>query len=502
MNKFLFKLLFVSTLILSTVFISCSNDDEMPEPSDTPVAGFTFSANELTVTFTNTSIGSNAYNWDFGDGNSSTEINPTYTYEKEGTYDVVLTASNADKSDDESQSVSVALNPENVRLKSGFLVLGITPENTYLAQYFEELPTGTVDIAQGTAFQTIFPLSIQDGAIFTVRTDGSAGFAKIGVNGKKEFVEDGIISTISAEAFSLRVRDSEFGVFHDRNDPNKINTFNPTTMAVTGEIDMTNANALVDTAAVRYQTYIFRGDNEIFVPTRLEAGGNVPNVPLPKVDIAAGAVTTIAELENSGSLIVLNRFGQRYVDESGNLYFYHGGNLSIPTISGAILKIPAGSDDFDPNYKFEVPVINSPQVNGVGSFLSTFYYYKNDIGFALVNEMLDQRILDLVTERGGFQNLTDADIQQIQFWLFTSPTGAWVQIDLVSQSVTGIPGLPPLSPFDASNMTFVGGTPHFAIANPSVNAFFRLDESTGMAEKVFDMTGANIVGVFDLSINE
>ena len=37
---------------------------------------------------------------------------------------------------------------------------------------------------------------------------------------------------------------------------------------------------------------------------------------------------------------------------------------------------------------------------------------------------------------------------------------------------------------------------------PSVNAFFRLNEATGAAEKVFDMTGANIAGVFDLSINE
>ena len=436
-----------------------------------------------------------------GDGNTSTETNPSHTYAEAGTYAVVLTATNADLMDDETQSVSVELNPENVRQTSGYVVLAQTDDDTWLAQYFAELPSGTVDISQGTAFQNFFPLSTLDGAIYTTRTDGSAGFAKIGIDGNEAFVEDGIISTISAESFSMRVRDADFGVFHDRSDPNTLNTFNPTTMEVTGSIDMTMANAL-SPDPVRYQTFIFRGDNEIFVPTRLEAGGNVPNISLPKIDIGAGAVTDVAVFENLGDVGVFNRFGQRYLDESDNLYFFHGGNIGVPTISGAVVKIPAGANDYDMDYSFPVPEVNNPALTGQGTFLSTFYYYKNNIGYALINEELDQRIIDLVTERGGTQNLTDADFQQILFWLFTSPTGAWVQVDLVTKSVTKITGLPPLSPFDASNMSFVGGTPHFAIANPSVNAFYRLNEMTGMAEKVFDVTGANIAGVFDLSLNE
>lgn len=413
-----------------------------------------------------------------------------------------MTAINGTLTAQATESITVELKPENVRLKSGYVVLGITDEDTYLARYFEELPTGMVDITEkATAFQTIFPLSIQNGAIFAARTDGSAGFEKIGINGNQEFVQDGIISTVSSESFSLRVRDSEFGVFHDRNDPNVINTFNPTTMEVTGSIDMTLANEL-DSAAVRYQTYIFRGDNEMFVPTRLEAGGNLPDVSLPKVTLSAGAATAVAQLDGGGDLVVLNRFGQRYVDESGNLYFFHAGNINIPTISGAIVRINAGEDDYDPNYYFEAPVVNNPGVTGFGSFMSSFYYYKDNIGYVLVNEELDPRIAQLIGERGGTQNLTGDDIQLITFWLFTSPTGAWVQVNLVDQSVTKLTGLPPLSVFDASGMTFVGGTPHFAVANPNVNAFFRLDEATGNVEKLFDMTGANIVGVYDLSIDE
>ncbi|MCG9879311.1 MAG: PKD domain-containing protein, partial [Bacteroidia bacterium] len=42
------------------------------------------------VTFTNTSLASTSYLWDFGDGNSSTLENPTHTYTADGSYTVTL----------------------------------------------------------------------------------------------------------------------------------------------------------------------------------------------------------------------------------------------------------------------------------------------------------------------------------------------------------------------------------------------------------------------------
>jgi len=50
----------------------------------------------LTVTFTNNSENADSYSWDFGDGNTSTEVNPEHTYSNIGSYTVKLTASNAD----------------------------------------------------------------------------------------------------------------------------------------------------------------------------------------------------------------------------------------------------------------------------------------------------------------------------------------------------------------------------------------------------------------------
>ncbi|MFC2140988.1 PKD domain-containing protein [Acidobacteriota bacterium] len=60
-----------------------------------PFAGFTYTINGLTANFTDTSTDIDGtivgWNWDFGDGNTSTLQNPTHTYVLDGTYGVTLT---------------------------------------------------------------------------------------------------------------------------------------------------------------------------------------------------------------------------------------------------------------------------------------------------------------------------------------------------------------------------------------------------------------------------
>jgi PKD repeat protein len=81
-----------------------------------PVAGFTSSSNMLTVSFTNSSTGAVSYNWQFGDGNSSSQQNPSYTYTTAGTYNVTLVATSAAGCTDTiTQSVTVT----NVGIKEG-----------------------------------------------------------------------------------------------------------------------------------------------------------------------------------------------------------------------------------------------------------------------------------------------------------------------------------------------------------------------------------------------
>ncbi|MFD1294403.1 PKD domain-containing protein [Lutibacter holmesii] len=58
------------------------------------IPDFSFTSNGFTVDFIDESVLAVSYSWDFGDGNTSTEVNPTHTFAGEGTYDVTLTTTN------------------------------------------------------------------------------------------------------------------------------------------------------------------------------------------------------------------------------------------------------------------------------------------------------------------------------------------------------------------------------------------------------------------------
>jgi len=57
----------------------------LPEPD------FTYTSNYLEVSFNNSSADAESYYWNFGDGNSSVEMNPVHLYQAEGEYLVSLT---------------------------------------------------------------------------------------------------------------------------------------------------------------------------------------------------------------------------------------------------------------------------------------------------------------------------------------------------------------------------------------------------------------------------
>jgi PKD repeat protein len=65
------------------------------------------------VSFFNNSYYSNAYSWDFGDGNASTATNPIHTYTSFGTFTVTLVASGPLGSDSIVQQSIISIDPNN-----------------------------------------------------------------------------------------------------------------------------------------------------------------------------------------------------------------------------------------------------------------------------------------------------------------------------------------------------------------------------------------------------
>jgi PKD repeat protein len=74
-----------------------------------PAAGFSYSGNEYSVDFSNSSTNATSYLWDFGDGNTSIENNPSHTFVDAGTYNVSLISYNLDCFDIINQDVSVPM---------------------------------------------------------------------------------------------------------------------------------------------------------------------------------------------------------------------------------------------------------------------------------------------------------------------------------------------------------------------------------------------------------
>ena len=72
------------------------------------LADWTYTTNDIIADFTSTSTGEpTAWLWDFGDGNTSTQENPSHTYASPGTYTVCLTASNACETDSTCGTVTI-----------------------------------------------------------------------------------------------------------------------------------------------------------------------------------------------------------------------------------------------------------------------------------------------------------------------------------------------------------------------------------------------------------
>ena len=92
-------------IIIGLLFVtSCQKKKDNPDYYvNTPIAGFSWTGNEgpapVTVQFVNTSENADQFEWDFGDGQNSTEQEPQHTFHNSGiepkNYLVVLKATDS-----------------------------------------------------------------------------------------------------------------------------------------------------------------------------------------------------------------------------------------------------------------------------------------------------------------------------------------------------------------------------------------------------------------------
>lgn len=115
---------FIIVFLLSIGFCyqSCT-DDDFPVPPASTVPSFTYKISNdeyapATITFSNTSIvpstvGTAVYYWNFGNGDSSTETNPTYVYNEAGAYVVNLVVKTSESLEIRETSKTIVIKDAN-----------------------------------------------------------------------------------------------------------------------------------------------------------------------------------------------------------------------------------------------------------------------------------------------------------------------------------------------------------------------------------------------------
>ena len=402
--------------------------------------------------------------------------------------------------DDDDADVNAPLNIKT----SGFVIVGITASETALVKYVEELPSATIDLSDGVDFPQFLPNALYDHAMFLKRPGQSAtGFSKYVVNENGELVEEGVLPTTSSESFRISVRDAETGVFHDLATPDEIRVFNPTTLEITGSIDMT-AGFVPGDINQSYQRFMFRGD-DVFSPIRGN-GGDVSFTSFIVHQANLSTNTFVGDTQRDGdgqsTILHLYSFGQNVVDESGNLYITDAGTFQGTGIFARINKIPAGSNEIDDSYVFEpVRVLNPSNI-----LLPTFTglnYIGNNKAVALVNATTPMEVLVYINSRPDPQNLSPEETEEVFRILSEAASAEWCELDLEAITVTPIPNIPALGIFDSGYIFTHDGEVYLPVTNENTNenAYYKYNPASGAAEKAFDVTGATIDGIYNLANN-
>jgi len=506
-------LLLVTVLLLSTT--ACDkDDDDMPEPQVTPVAAFSVEANAdngLEITFTNDSQNASSYEWDFGDGNTSTEENPTHTYEEAGTFTVALTASNATESSKTSQEITVTAT-ELYKTK-GYYVTSVSNSSggtTFYGGYFPELPSGDIDLTQYESFPLLIVRAQYGAFLYATPTDGtSTGLTKYAVDAKSnQLVEVATLPTITSPS-TVVIVDEKLGFYANFRDLS-VTVFNPTSMEEINVIDLsanTPTNQEFDTGV----TGLFY--NEITGKVLATLYVDNPNTGQFYDDTSVYVEVIDVETQTrektithpNASYAIFRGNTNDVIDDEGNLYLVSQGSYGLDGQVGATAAVSSRPQilKINTNSEFEVDYAWNP-ISAFGFEDNFFQLFtsmiaasgKKAYGYGTAGPE-SQEILVLLGKLSA-GTITAAEYDQLQFLVFAEESLKLMEIDLAAKTATFVEGAPFTAGFSYPILYDYDGTifAQMASDNGTFNGYYSIDPTTSVATSQFNITQGGLATYF------
>lgn len=366
---------------------------------------------------------------------------------------------------------------------------------------FDAIPTGNVsnitsNSLQGTGMGGWRPYKNWLLKMFN-STGNELGIERLKVEGNTVKVDNFIKSGTINGSGNFTILDDTKGFYWDSGSPLKIQTFNPTSLSRTGEIDLEAAvnERVTGVDAIKFrsvgQKFLAVKNGKLYANITYANGTNAaqygfwddyfPDVYIAVIDIATAKYEKTIKIEDTGSIAYINDNEMYSFDTNGDLYIVTQGRSALGGKS-KISRIKANETDIDKTWS-----INMNDINAGGKFVTVY----------ATGGKLITTIPNTTLTGGGTGNIN------------FSPIWEFYVIDVATKTRTRIEGVPAVTnPGAAYGTVKVDdkyylrvNVPNAADATKAINGYYVLNSTFTSATQAFNVTeGGSISGFYKIEL--